>query len=235
MKKLIRSDGVQAVLGLILGGYLRLVLWTVRWRHENQNCVEPALAGPTGVIGLIWHGRFPLSLATAPVWWRKQTKCMVSPSADGEFFARALAMNGFRSIRASSAKKGNAAKARQAVGALREAVAWVAGGHGLVTSPDGPLGAREVIAPGMIQIARRTGAPVFLTGLAAKPAWRAMGSWDQAMFALPFGRGAAVWEGPLYVPAGAKDAEIAAIIQDWSARLSALTRRAEALVGWPAD
>jgi lysophospholipid acyltransferase (LPLAT)-like uncharacterized protein len=53
------------------------------------------------------------------------------------------------------------------------------------------------------------------------------------MFAAPFGRGAVVWEGPLQVPSDADDALIETLIADWSARLSAATRQAEALVGQP--
>ena len=234
MKQFLRSDGVQAVLGWLLGTYMRLVLRTVRWRHEKVACVEPVLAGPSGAIALFWHGRIPLGLAPTPQWGRKRTKCLISPSADGEFIARALAMSGFGSIRASSAKPGDAAKARQAVGAIREAVAWVKGGGALVVSPDGPRGPNERIAEGSLQIARRSGQPVFLMGIAAHPAWQSRRSWDRVMFALPFGRGAVVWEGPLHVPGDADDAVITALIDDWSERLSAATRRAESLVGHPA-
>lgn len=230
MKKLLRSDAVQAFLGWVLGTYLRLILTTVRWRHENLDCVEPVLAGPSGAIALFWHGRIPLCLATAPQWWRKRTRAFVSPSADGEFIAQALAMAGFPAIRVSSAKKGDSAKARQAVAAIREAVSWVAGGGALVVTPDGPRGPNELIAPGALQIARRSGQPVFLMGIAANPAIQAQ-TWDEVMFALPFGRGAVVWEGPLTVPPDANDAVMAHLISDWSARLSAATRRAELLVG----
>ncbi len=234
MKAFLRSEGVQAVLGWLLGTYMRLILKTVRWRHENVDCVEPVLAGPSGAIALFWHGRIPLGLAPTPQWGRKRTKCLISPSADGEFIARALAMSGFGAIRASSAKPGDAAKARQAVGAIREAVAWVKDGGALVVSPDGPRGPNEVIAAGSLQIARRSGQPVFLMGIAANPAWQSTTSWDRVMFAAPFGRGAVVWEGPLEVPADADDAAINALIVKWSDRLSAATRRAEALVGRPA-
>jgi lysophospholipid acyltransferase (LPLAT)-like uncharacterized protein len=230
VKKLLRSDGVQAFLGWVLGSYIRLILNTVRWRHENVACVEPVLAGDNGAIALFWHGRIPLCLATAPQWWRKRTRAFVSPSADGEFIAQALAMAGFPAIRVSSAKKGDSAKARQAVAAIREAVTWVAGGGALVVTPDGPRGPNEVIAPGALQIARRSGQPVFLMGIAANPAWQG-DTWDKVMFALPFGRGAVVWEGPLHVPKDADDAMIASLVRDWSARLSAATRRAEELVG----
>ena len=225
-----RSDGVQAALGWVLGTYLRVILRTVRWRHENVECVEPALTGQSGAIALFWHGRIPLCLATAPQWWRKQTRAFVSPSADGEFIAQALAMAGFPAIRISSAKKGDSAKARQAVAAIREAVGWVEGGGALVVTPDGPRGPNEVIAPGAVQIARRSGQPVYLMGIAANPAIQ-MKTWDKVMFAVPFGHGAVVWEGPLYVPKDADEAGLQALIGDWSARLSAATRRAEALVG----
>jgi hypothetical protein len=233
LKAFLRSDGVQAVLGWLLGTYMRLILKSVRWRHENVDCVEPVLAGSSGAIALFWHGRIPLGLAPTPQWGRKRTKCLISPSADGEFIARALAMSGFGAIRASSAKPGDAAKARQAVGAIREAVAWVKGGGALVVSPDGPRGPNEVIAAGSLQIARRSGQPVFLMGIAAHPAWQSRKSWDRVMFAAPFGRGAVVWEGPLQVPSDADDALIETLIADWSARLSAATRQAEALVGQP--
>jgi lysophospholipid acyltransferase (LPLAT)-like uncharacterized protein len=230
LKGLLRSAAVQAFLGWCLGAYIRLILATVRWRHENLACVEPVLAGPSGAIALFWHGRIPLCLATAPQWWRKNTKALISPSADGQFIATALEMAGFPAIRISTAKKGDAQKARQAVAAFREAVTHVAEGGALVVTPDGPRGPGEVIAEGSLQIARRSGQPVFLMGIAASPAAQ-MATWDKIMWALPFGRGSVVWEGPLYVPKDADGAAIEALVGDWSARLSAVTRQAEARVG----
>jgi lysophospholipid acyltransferase (LPLAT)-like uncharacterized protein len=230
LKKLLRSDGVQAFLGWLLGTYIRVILHTVRWTHENLECVEPVLAGEAGAVALFWHGRIPLCLATAPQWWRKNTKALISPSSDGQFIATALEMAGFPGIRISTAKPGDTAKARQAVAAFREAINHVAGGGALVVTPDGPRGPNEIIAPGSLQIARRSKQPVYLMGIAANPA-KQFDTWDKVMFAAPFGRGAVVWEGPLYVPPDADEAQVAALIADWSARLSAVTRRAEVLVG----
>jgi lysophospholipid acyltransferase (LPLAT)-like uncharacterized protein len=68
-------------------------------------------------------------------------------------------------------------------------------------------------------------------GIAAGPALQMRNTWDKVMWAAPFGRGAVVWEGPLFVPADADEGAIQGLIGDWSARLSAVTRRAEALVG----
>ncbi len=226
---------MQATLGVLLGLYMRLVLATVRWKHENIETVEPTLAGDGGAITLFWHGRIPLCLGTAPQWWRKPLRGLISPSADGEFIARALAMSGFPAIRGSSAKPGDSQKARAAVAAVREATAWVKAGGALALTPDGPRGPHEVMQPGVLHIARRTGAPVFLMGYAAKPCWRLNASWDRMMFAVPFGRGSVVWDGPLTVPAGADDDAMAALAAEWSARLSAANRRAEALAGLRPD
>ena len=102
MKGLLRRPGVQAVLGWVLATYLKLVLRTVRWRHINVDCVEPVLAGESGALALFWHGRIPLCLSVAPQWWRKGTRALISPSADGEFIAQALARAGFPAIPATS-------------------------------------------------------------------------------------------------------------------------------------
>ncbi|HZZ68977.1 MAG TPA: DUF374 domain-containing protein, partial [Phenylobacterium sp.] len=184
MKKLLRSDAVQNLLGWILGVYIRLILATVRWTHVNLECVEPVLAGEAGAIALFWHGRIPLCLATAPQWWRKKTKALISPSSDGQFIATALEMAGFPGIRISTAKPGDTAKARQAVAAFREAINHVAEGGALVVTPDGPRGPNEIIAPGSLQIAKRSKQPVFLMGIAASPAMQLAG-WDRMMFAAP--------------------------------------------------
>ncbi|MDP3856052.1 lysophospholipid acyltransferase family protein [Phenylobacterium sp.] len=231
MKKLLRHPATQVALGWVLHAYMVLVRRTVRWRHENIECVDGVLASDQGALALCWHGRIPVALAVAKVWWRKPRACLVSPSGDGEFFAQAMAHARFPSIRASSAKKGDSVKARALVAAFREAVKFVTGGGVLIVTPDGPRGPSEVMAPGAAQIARRTGAPVFMMGIAVSPASRA-GSWDRAMIGRPFGKGAVVWDGPFHAPADADDATMEALIADWSARLSALTRRAEVLAGY---
>lgn len=229
MKAFLRSAPVQWVLSVTLTAYIWLMLRTVRWRHENLDCLEPVLAGDSPAIGLFWHGRIGLCLATAPQWWRKRTRALISPSADGEFIAQALQRMGFPAIRGSSAKPGDAAKARAAASAFREAMTWLKGGGCLIVTPDGPRGPNEQIAAGTLQIARRSGAPVFLMGIAASPA-ASLQTWDQAMLALPFGRGRVVWDGPHTVPAKADDAEVALLAAHLSARLSDATRRAEALL-----
>jgi lysophospholipid acyltransferase (LPLAT)-like uncharacterized protein len=229
VKGFLRSAPAQWTLAMILTGYIWLMLKTVRWTHYDVDKVEPTLAGDGSAVALFWHGRIGLCLATAPQWWRKRTRALISPSADGEFIAKALASAGFIAIRGSSAKAGDVVKTRNASAAFREAMTWLKGGGCLVITPDGPRGPNEQIAPGSLQIARRAQAPVYLMGIAARPCFQ-LDTWDKAMFGLPFGRGAVVWDGPLMVPAKATDEEVEAVAADWSARLSAATRRAEELL-----
>lgn len=229
MKGFLRDRRVQAVLAWVLVLYLRIVRRTVRWRHENLAAVEPALTAEHGALALFWHGRIPLCLIMGDTWRvREKRRCMISPSADGAFLAVALEVLGYPAIRASTAKKGDSAKARALVAAFREAVSWVEGGGVLVITPDGPRGPNEVIAPGSVQIARRSGAPVYLMGMAASPALR-LNDWDRMQVPLPFGRGWMIWDGPCYAPADADEAAVEALAADWSARLAAATRRAEVL------
>jgi lysophospholipid acyltransferase (LPLAT)-like uncharacterized protein len=235
LKQVLRNPRVQAVLAAILVAYLRFIRRTVGWRHENFAAVEPALSADHGAIALFWHGRIPLCLVMGDVWRaRDKRRCMISPSADGAFLSVALEELGYPAIRASSAKKGDSAKARALVAAFREAVNWVSDGGVLVITPDGPRGPNEVIAEGSVQIARRSGAPVYLMGMAASPAVRLKG-WDRMQVALPFGRGAMVWDGPCYAPADADEAAVAALAAEWSQRLAAATRRAEAIAEGRAD
>lgn len=228
--KLIRRPWVQALLGWLLWVVLVVTRRTLTWTHDNIECAREVTTQDVPCICLFWHGRIPLALGIAQSWWgREKLRCMVSPSGDGEFIAQALARSRFPAIRVSSAKKGDTAKARAAVAGFREAVKWIEAGGMIAITPDGPRGPNEVIAPGALQIAKRTGAPIYLIGVAASPAWRMEKTWDKVMFAKPFGRGVTAYDGPYYVPKDADEAAIGELIVELSARLSALTRRAEDL------
>ncbi|CAN5836015.1 lysophospholipid acyltransferase family protein [soil metagenome] len=231
MKRLLRKRGVQAGLGWVLWLNLALARRTTRWRHEGLDRIAPALISGQPAIGLFWHGRIPICLGLAQIWWKREgLRCLISPSGDGEFVAQALARARFPAIRASSARKGDAAKARAIVGAFRDAVTWVKSGGVLIVTPDGPRGPGEVIALGALQIARRTGAPIYLMGVSVSSAIT-LNTWDKLTFAWPFGRGATVWDGPFHVPADADEAALKALSESLSRRLSAVTRRADVLCG----
>jgi lysophospholipid acyltransferase (LPLAT)-like uncharacterized protein len=82
---------------------------------------------------------------------------------------------------------------------------------------------------GVPHLARASGAPVLLVGLASRPCLR-LNSWDAAILPLPFARGAIAWARLEPVRRDTDPASLGAMNQEWTLRLRALTRRAEELV-----
>jgi lysophospholipid acyltransferase (LPLAT)-like uncharacterized protein len=230
LKSFIRSPRVQGALAVILSTYLDFALKTTRWTFENRGPADGAVASSKGIIGCFWHGRIPLGPACREVLAHKPRKVIISLSADGEFIARAMSRLSFPAIRGSSARKDDSANAKGGAGAMMESLRFLRSGGVVAITPDGPRGPAEHMAAGAVTLAKVSGAPVFLFGLHAKPGFR-LNSWDRTLFPLPFGRGAVVFDGPLYAPRDADDAALEALRLDWQARLTAANARAEALLG----
>lgn len=229
----LRSPFVIWLLSSIFAGYSKLVFRTLRMTVEGAEQAQAVWAQgrETGVGAILcfWHSRIPMS----PLSWpqdlsqRQDMRALISRSNDGEFIARTVEKLGFPSIRGSSAKKTDLAKNKHGEQAFRDMVKWVKDGGGIAITPDGPRGPAEHMEKGTPSLARVTGAPVIFVGLAAKPCIR-LGSWDNTMVPLPFARAAMVWDGP--TGAGRGD-DVDQLAEDWADRLSAVTRRAEDLVG----
>ncbi|PLR27746.1 hypothetical protein SGCZBJ_05135 [Caulobacter zeae] len=228
----LRSPLVIKILSSIFAGYSKLVFMTLRMTVEGQDQAEAVWAqGRTkgaGAILCFWHSRIPMS----PLSWpqspaRQDMRALISLSNDGEFIARTVEKLGFPSIRGSSAKKTDLAKNKHGEQAFRDMVKWVKDGGGIAITPDGPRGPAEHMEKGTPSLARVTGAPVIFVGLAAKPCIR-LGSWDRTLIPLPFAKAAMVWDGPTGAGRGDDPDTLA---EDWADRLSAVTRRAEEIVG----
>ena len=228
MKRLLRSSAVQSMLGWLIAAYIELVIATLRWTREGEGPAREALDGPDGLIALFWHGRIVPAIACRPILGNKPRHVMISLSRDGEFIARAAERLRIPTIRGSTGRadrgggKGGAVAFRQAMGVL-------ASGGVMIMTPDGPRGPSRVMQPGPVQMAKASGRPVFLMGLATRPTL-SLGSWDDGRVPLPFGRGALVLVGPLSIAPDADAETLEATRADWQARLNAAQDRAEALV-----
>lgn len=228
----LRSPFVIWLLSSLFAGYSKAVYATLRMTEEGREQAEAVWAQgrETGVGAILcfWHSRIPMS----PLSWpqapghRQDMRALISRSNDGEFIARTVEKLGFPAIRGSSAKKTDLAKNKHGEEAFRDMVRWVKDGGGVAITPDGPRGPAEHMEKGTPSLARVTGAPVIFVGLAAKPCIR-LGSWDQTVIPLPFAKAAMVWDGPTGAGRGDDPDQLA---DEWAARLSAVTRRAEQLV-----
>ena len=224
MKALLRSGPVQTALAFILAGYLRLTLKTMRWRWDELERAEAVWGSEGPVIVCFWHSRIALSPACWPLQRAQEPRALISQSADGEFIARAMTWLGFPAIRGSSKNPRRPEADKGGSQALRGMLHWLKGRHGVAITPDGPRGPAEVMGEGPPQLARLSGAPVLLVGLASRPCLK-LPSWDRAVVPLPFSRGAIVWEGPLHARREHDPTQLSA---DWAERLTRVTDAAEA-------
>ena len=224
----LRNPTVQAVLSWALARWMRFCFATIRWTHENEAVAETVWAEGGGVLCAFWHSRIGLSPSCWPLDRAQSAKALISLSPDGQFIAKAVALQGIPAVRGSSANKDKADRAKGGAQALRDGLRQLKVGA-LAITPDGPRGPARQMAEGLPLLAKLSGAPVLFIGMSCNPAIR-LNSWDRAVLPLPFGRGAIVWDVDRY----AEGAELGDVAQVWTERLNAVEARADALVGNPA-
>jgi lysophospholipid acyltransferase (LPLAT)-like uncharacterized protein len=200
---------------------------TMRWTHENEAVAEAVWAKGGGVLCAFWHSRIALSPACWPLDRAQPAKALISLSADGQFIARAVALQGFPAIRGSSSNKDKADRDKGGSQALRAGLRQLKVGA-LAITPDGPRGPARQMAEGLPMMARISKAPTLFIGMSCNPAIR-LNSWDRAIIPLPFARGAIVWDVADY-PVGE---DLEAVRRDWADRLNAVEARADAITGLP--
>lgn len=228
MKTFFRHPAVQRSLALGLSSYLKFVYATLRWTREGQEHADAVWArkGETGAIMAFWHAAIPLS----PCAWDLKRNPqplhgLISRSSDGEFIARTMDDLGYPSIRGGR-RNPNAIEDKGGAEAFRQMIRWLKDGGAIGLTPDGPKGPAQVMGDGPPSLARVTGVPVLLVGLACQPCIR-LKSWDRTIFPLPFARAAQVWDGPVYA---ARDDDPAELAREWGARLNSATERAHVLL-----
>ena len=221
----LRNPVIQSILSHLLAGWMSFCFATIRWTHENRAVAEQVWAEGGGVLCVFWHSRIGLSPACWPLDRAQPAKALISLSPDGQFIAKAVALQGFPAVRGSSANKDKADRAKGGSQALRDGLKQLKIGA-LAITPDGPRGPARQMAEGLPLMARLSRAPALFIGMSCHPAIR-LDSWDRALLPLPFGRGAVVWDVARY-PEGA---EIASVVTDWTERLTAVEARADAITG----
>ena len=225
----LRNPVIQSILSHLLAGWMSFCFATIRWTHENRAVAEQVWAEGGGVLCVFWHSRIGLSPACWPLDRAQPAKALISLSPDGQFIAKAVALQGFPAVRGSSANKDKVDRAKGGSQALRDGLKQLNIGA-LAITPDGPRGPARQMAEGLPLMAKLSRAPALFIGMSCHPAIR-LDSWDRALLPLPFGRGAIVWDVARY-PDGADVADVSA---QWTQRLNAVEDRADAIVSGTAE
>ncbi len=166
----------DALRGLLITVLYRVWMWTLRVKADPIPRRK--------AIVVLWHETFFPVIATYRRW---RVTALASQHRDGRLAARILRTFGYRVVFGSSTRGGKPAL---------DALTRVLTQDGVVAiTPDGPRGPRRVLKPGALALWRRTGAPLYLLGVAAQPA-RRLKSWDQFLVPLPFARCRIRVEGP---------------------------------------
>jgi len=144
---------------------------------------------------------------------------MASQSKDGEWIARWLEKNGYVVVRGSTTRGGSQG--------LREMVRLVRSGRHAALTVDGPKGPPRVVQPGVVQLARLTGAWILpITSSCSKA--RFLASWDRYLLPYPFSKAVVAYGEPFPIPQDMTDETALARI---ASALDAPTSEADAAAG----
>jgi len=133
----------------LIGALIRGVGRTMRLETVNaEGIMARWRRGETSIIAF-WHGR---QLMLPLAYHGSGLTILISRHRDGELISRAMVAFGFSAVRGSTTR-GGAAGLRALANAGRN-------GRDLAVTPDGPRGPREIVQPGVIQLARLTGLPI---------------------------------------------------------------------------
>ena len=227
-KRLMNLKFVQVMLAVVLAGYMGLVRRTTRWTFEGLDVLRPIQDSGEGFVACAWHSRFLMASAG----WSKMTQkphVLISKSRDGNLVAytsKILRVGVIRGSRRAKFKD----KDKRGAGALRDMVQTIKNGDCIFMTPDGPRGPRMRMGEGPIRLAKLTGAPLIVYGLATSKN-KLFNSWDRFMLPLPFGKGHIVFAGPIYVDKNAKEADIERARLEFEKLLNDATQKCDRAMG----
>jgi len=193
------------------------------WRIERIGVDPTESSDPARerFIFAFWHSQLvPLVYSHRD----RDAAVLVSRHLDGQVITRILERLGFHTARGSSTRGGDEG--------LRGLLAHAQVGRDLGVTPDGPRGPAEVVKPGVVYLASRSGLPVIPISAASRPS-RRLRSWDGLRIPAPFARVRIETGAPLRIPSMLDEAAE----ERWRLRLESelreLTTRVRSAIGEP--
>ena len=206
----------QRLASLVVGGGILALRGTIRIERLHFERPEELKARGVPFVYTLWHGRMVLPILAHR---HEGIITMASRSKDGEIIARWLERNGYVAARGSTGKGGRAG--------IEDMIAGVRSGRAAALTVDGPKGPPRVVQPGIVRLARATGAWILpFTGSASSP-WF-LKSWDRYLVPKPFSRCVVGYGEPFPVPPAMGDAEA---LERIGLSVDAITREADVAMG----
>ena len=219
-----RERAFVACAAALIRVVLRLLHLTTRSEFLDGDALLARFAAGEPVILSFWHGR----LVMMPFAYSGRGACIMnSRHRDGAIVSRVIEGLGIEVVHGSST--------RGWVGGLKGLLEAHERGRDLVVVPDGPKGPRCRAKPGVVQLARATGVPIYPVASSATRFRFLAKSWDRMFVPLPFARVFYAVEEPVRVAtdASAEDVEAARLLVE--ERLTRAARRADVAAGVPPE
>ena len=205
-----------AALSRAVGALLLLHRWSLRVELLHAERFRDLSARGVPILFALWHGRMFLSIQAHR---RQGIATMASQSKDGEIIARWLERNGYVVARGSTSRGGGSA--------FKELVRAMRSGRAAALTVDGPRGPARVVQPGIVELARLTGAWILpITFSSSRP--RFLRSWDRYLVPLPFSRNVVAYGEPFPLAVDVPAADAARKIAE---AIDAATREADEFAG----
>ena len=169
------------------------------------------------VLYAFWHQRF---LYLPYLFKNSKGYVLISYSRDGEMAAKIAEAFGILSIRGSSS--------RGRISSTREIVEAIEKGGIFGIAPDGPKGPACKVKPGIIKIAKQTGAPILPMTVGAGRKW-CFNSWDKFIVPKPFSKICIKYGEPVFIDRDSSDEVLESKRSELEERLITITEEADGM------
>lgn len=214
---------LQYNLMIIAYSIVRLYFLTIRIESVNEEAAVRHLRSGGKLIAAIWHQRIISVIGYARLFGNYRPSVMISGSRDGDLVSDLFGRMNFRPVRGSSSRNGREALAAM-VDDLKDHPFAV---HVL----DGPRGPSGVVKPGLIVMAKQSGAPIIPVYISPSRAW-VLRSWDRCLVPKPFSKVVIRWDHPTAVPKEMDEQAFEEIRSGIEKRMLENQRSDDSRLGW---
>ncbi len=178
---------------------VKLLAYTLRVRYEGLEPVHALILADQRFILAFWHRRLVMMPLAYPFKRKgRGVAILASNSKDGERSTATWKWFGIHAVRGTATDDGAKALVRM--------IRAVKDGWDFGITPDGPKGPLRQLKPGVIALAKKTGAAIVPVCVAFDRAWH-LKTWDLMPIPMPFATCIVRFGNPLEVPANAHEAE----------------------------
>ena len=169
-------------------GFLFLLGKSLRLKIIGEENLIKIQQQKKSCILITWHG-----LMYCAIYYLRNRNIygIVSPSSDGEFFAKFFSNFGWQVLRGSSRRGG--------ISALKNSLKILRENKILAVTPDGPIGPAFEVKEGIIYLASRTNVPIIPVAMVFNLK-KIFNTWDKAQIPYPFSKAVLIFGDEIYIP-----------------------------------